>query len=153
MFCDQWPSGFLRDLQVPQHASDVLVRADGDEAAGGLDEIARPHQVIAAQVVVALGEAPRDRQAGDDAAFHALRFVRPQHRRAELIQRRSRVRRDAAFEPLRATPATADVLGLRRVEVLEQADERVLTGFHRGRTEAERQHEHAVRRCRDRFRR
>ena len=34
-----------------------------------------------------------------------------------------------------------------RVEILEQADERVLAGFHRRRAEAEREHERAVRRA------
>ena len=78
---------FLRHLQVSQHAPDLLVRTHRDEATGGLDEVARPHQVVAAQVVVGLGEAPRDRQAGDDAAFHAFGFVRAQHRGAGVIQR------------------------------------------------------------------
>jgi hypothetical protein len=31
-----------------------------DKAAGGLHEIARPHQVVAAAIVVRLGRAPRD---------------------------------------------------------------------------------------------
>ena len=84
--------GFLGHLQVSQHAPDLLVRAHRDEAAGGLDEVAGPHQVIAAQVVVGLGEAPRDRQAGDDPAFDALGFVRAQHCGAGVVQRASRLR-------------------------------------------------------------
>ena len=67
---------FLCHLEVSQHAPDVLVRAHRDEATGGLHEVSRPHQVVAAQVVVGLGEAPWDRQAGNDPAFHALGFVR-----------------------------------------------------------------------------
>ena len=41
----------------------------------------------------------------------------------------------------------ADVRGFRLVEILEQADARVLTGFHRRRTESEREIEHAIRRA------
>ena len=50
----------LCHLQVPQHASRLLVRTHGDEPAGCLHEISRPHQVIATQVVVGLGETPRN---------------------------------------------------------------------------------------------
>ena len=136
---------FLRHLEVSQHAPDLLVRAHRDEAAGGLDEVARPHQVIAAQVVVGLGEAPRDRQAGDDPAFHALGFVRAQHRGAGVIQRASRLRWDAAFELRVPGLPGSDVFRLCAVEIFEQTDERVLARFHRRRTEAECHHERAVR--------
>src|SRR5258705_13753204 len=40
-----------------------------------------------------------------------------------------------------------DVRRFRLVKGLEQADARVLTGFHRRRTESERQIEHAIRRA------
>jgi hypothetical protein len=37
----------------------VLVCASGEQAASRLDQVARPHQLVAAEVVVALAEAPR----------------------------------------------------------------------------------------------
>ena len=67
---------FLRHLQISQHAPDVLVRTHRDESASGLHKVTWPHEVIAPKVVVRLGEAPWDRQAGDDPAFHAFRFMR-----------------------------------------------------------------------------
>src|ERR1043166_3568169 len=79
--------GLLRDLQVPEHPSRRVAGAHGQKAPGGLDEIPRPREVIAPQVVVALRETPRDRQARDDAAFDAFRLVRLQDGRAEVIER------------------------------------------------------------------
>ena len=137
--------GFLRHLEVSQDAPDMLVSTHRDEATGGLHEVARPHQVVAAQVVVRLGEAPRDRQAGDDPAFHALGFVRAQHRGAGVIQRASRLRWYASFEPRVPGLPRSDVCGLYVVEVFEQTNERVLTRFHRRGTETESHHERAVR--------
>ena len=96
----------LRHLQVAQHAPDVLVRADGDEAARDLDEVPRPHQVIAAEIVVRLRESPRNREAGDDPAFHTLRFVCPQHGGADLIEPGSLRRAGRRPRAARARPAT-----------------------------------------------
>ena len=145
--------GFLCDLEVSQHAPDMLVRAHRDKAAGGLHEVSGPHQVIAAQVVVRLREAPRDRQAGDDPAFHPFGFVRAQHRGTGVIQRASCLRWYAAFELRVPGLPGSDVLLLCAVEVFEQADERVLPGFHRRRAETKRHHKRAVAMTRDRFRR
>ena len=66
---------FLRHLEVPHHTSDVLVSADRDEATRRFDEVARPDQVVAAQIVVRLRESPRNREARDDPTFDALGFV------------------------------------------------------------------------------
>ena len=137
--------GFLRHLEVSQYAPDMLVGTHRDEAAGGLDEVARPHQVVTTKVVVGLGEAPRNRQAGDDPAFHALGFVRAQHRGAGVIQRTSRLRWYAAFEPRVPGFPRSDVCRLCLVEIFEEANERVLTRFHRRGTETEGHHERAVR--------
>ena len=81
------------------------------------------------------------------AALDALGFVRAQHRGAECDTAGVRdFGGSAASEPRVPGLPRSDVLGLRAVEILEQADERVLAGFHRRRTETERQHERAVRR-------
>ncbi len=58
--------GLLRDAEVEQDAPRVLVLPDGEQAADRLDHVARPDEVIA-QVAVAVANAPRDGQAGDDA--------------------------------------------------------------------------------------
>ena len=68
---------FLRHLQIAQHAPDVLMRPDGHETASDLDEIARPDQVIATEIVIRLGEPPRNGKAGDDSPLYPLRFVCP----------------------------------------------------------------------------
>ena len=146
MFCDQWPSGFLGHLQVPQHPPDLLVRTNGDQATRRLDEVAGPHQVIAAQIVIRFGESPRNRQAGDDAAFHAFGLVRAHDCGAGVVQRRPFLGRNAPSElrmPLRP-PADVRVSG--SVEVLEQADKGMLPGLHRGGTEPQCHHERTVRR-------
>ena len=64
--------GLLRDLQEAQDPPGVVVGAGRQETAGGLCEIARPDEVITAQVVVALGETPWDREAGNHAAAEVL---------------------------------------------------------------------------------
>ena len=130
--------GFLRDLQVPQHASRLVARADGQKARPSFDEIPRPDEVISAKVVVAFGEAPRNRQAGDHAALEAFRFMCAQDGGTQVIQRAARrfPRRTGLKRFVPGLPGS-DVLRLRRVEVFHETDECVLTGFHRCGTEAE----------------
>src|SRR5439155_17571564 len=99
---------------------------------------------IAAEVVVRLRESPRNREARDDSAFDALRFVCPQHGGADLIETRSLLWRDTVHEPRVPGSPRPDVLSLRLVEVLEQRDEGVLARLHRGRPESERHHERSV---------
>jgi hypothetical protein len=134
----------LRHLQVAQHAPDVLVGTDCDEAARDLDEIPGPDQVIAAQIVVRLRRSPGDGEAGDDSTLHPLRFVSPQHRGTDLIQPGPVLRRDTVHEPRVPGLPFANVLRVCLVEVLEKRDERVLTRLHRGRPESERHHEHSI---------
>ena len=62
----------LGRLQVMNDTARLLLGADGQSAAGDLDEVARPDEVIAAEILVALGEAPRNRQAGDVAARETI---------------------------------------------------------------------------------
>ena len=77
--------GLLRRLEPAQHPPGVGKRAAGRQAAGGLDEIARPDEVIAAEILVALVEPPGDRQAGDHAAGKRARLMAAQHRGADAI--------------------------------------------------------------------
>ena len=67
--------GFLGDGQVAQHPQAFLPGARGQQAAGALHEIPGPDQVVAAQVPVALGEAPGDGEAGDDPAGNVRGLV------------------------------------------------------------------------------
>ena len=46
--------------EIGQHGLGLLRRAGGEEAARRLDEIARPDEMIAAEILVALVEAPGD---------------------------------------------------------------------------------------------
>ncbi len=75
----------LRGAQVIQHAHRFVERAGSEQAAGGFHEVARPYQVVAAEVVVPLAGAPRDGQAGDEAAGEAWGFVGAQHGGADAV--------------------------------------------------------------------
>ena len=55
------------------------------ERARGLDEVARPHEMIAAQILISLVEAPRYRQAGDYRSREGSVLMRCQHRGADAI--------------------------------------------------------------------
>ena len=75
----------LHRTQVAHHAQHLVVCAAGEEGARGLRQVARPDQMVAAQVVVALAAAPGDRQAGDQAARERRAFVAAQHRGADAV--------------------------------------------------------------------
>ena len=51
------------------------MRAAGEQGARGFAEIAGPDEMIAAHIVVALAEAPRNRQAGDEASRERRRLM------------------------------------------------------------------------------
>ena len=72
--------GFLCGFEVAQHADRVGDGAGGQQCSGGFHQIARPDQMVAAQIFVAFVESPGNREAGDDAAEKILRLVRAQHR-------------------------------------------------------------------------
>jgi hypothetical protein len=97
--------------------------------------------MVAAQVVVAFEKTPRDRQARDDAAFHAFRFVARKHGRRSGDTARDADGSDVPHLSVWCQAFQARRTPLASVEVFEQTDERVLTGFHRRGTEAEREHE------------
>src|SRR5882757_4206745 len=52
--------GLLRRLQVAQHSDRIGLGTRGQQRARRLDQVTRPHQVIAAQIFVALIESPRN---------------------------------------------------------------------------------------------
>ena len=65
--------GLLGDLQIVAAPRRASARAPAaSSAARRFDQVARPHQVVAAQVVVALGEPPRDGEAGHIAPANTL---------------------------------------------------------------------------------
>jgi hypothetical protein len=78
--------GFLGGLEIMQHAEGVVFSARRQQSAGTLDQIARPDQVVTAEIFVALVEAPGNGKAGDDSAEEVLGFVRAQNRHAGPIQ-------------------------------------------------------------------
>ena len=137
--------GLLSHHQVAPHPPGVAVRADCEESARGFHEVARPHHVIAAEIVVSLVEPPRNRQAGDDPAAKRLRLVDAEHGRAEFDQRaggRIQARRRL---PL-AVPSLphADVLAGDVLKAGDQAVDRALRRLRGGAPETQRQHERAV---------
>ena len=149
MFCVQWPSASCVTCRYRSTRLASWRAPIARKPVAGFDEIPRPDEVIAAQVVVALREAPRNGQAGDHAALDAFRFMCAQHRRTQVIQRAVR-RLRVTCRPRAIVCQAFQALtysALRRVEVLHETDERVLTGFHRRGTEAEGEHERTVRRA------
>src|SRR5262249_8500748 len=98
--------------------------------AGAFDQVARPREVVAAEVVVALVEPPGNRQAGDHSTAKALLFMRLQHRSADPIVVESVHSDLAEIEALRLIllPAALVALGDNR-EILQEGGARPLTGF------------------------
>ena len=78
--------GFLRGFEIAQHADGVADGAGGQQRSGGFDQIARPDQVIAAEVFVAFVESPGNGEAGDDAAEKILGLMRAQDRGRGAIE-------------------------------------------------------------------
>ncbi len=89
---------FLRRFQIAQHAHRVGDRSGGQQRARGFDQIARPDQVVSAEILVAFVESPRNREAGDDAAQKIFRLVGAQDRGRSAIKiaLRATVRRVSA---------------------------------------------------------
>jgi len=139
------PVGLLSHMEIAQHAPDVFMRANRDEAPGRFHEVSWPHEVITAQIVVGLGEPPGDRKAGDDPAFDTLGFVRSHECGTDPIEPALVFRRYLAVEPCMPGVPASDIRALHVVEVLQQADQRVLTGFHGRRAETKGQDERAIR--------
>jgi len=83
MFCGAVAIRQLRGLQIGEHAADILVRARRQQAAGRFHHVARPYQMVAAEVVIPFAKSPRNRKAGDEAARSQLGLVGAQDRQAD----------------------------------------------------------------------
>ena len=66
----------LRAGQVDERAESRFRAAAGEQSGRGLDHVARPDEMIAAEVVVGLGGAPGDGCGGDEGAGVDLVFMR-----------------------------------------------------------------------------
>ena len=71
--------GFLRSFEIMQHAKRIVVRSGGQQSASVLDQVAGPDQVVAAQVLVTLVEAPWDGKTGNDSAEKILGLMGAQN--------------------------------------------------------------------------
>ena len=80
----------LRRHQIAQGVARLLIGAERQKCAGGLDQIARPDQMVAAALVAAV--APRDAETGDHRAGKGLVEMAAQHDRRdqELVRQRRR---------------------------------------------------------------
>ncbi len=67
--------------EIAQHVARAVVGFHGDEGAGGLDQVARPDEMIAAAAFA--GVAPRHRQARHRCAAIGAVLVHLQHRRRQ----------------------------------------------------------------------
>ena len=75
----------MRRPEVAQDAAHPRFIPAGQKCAGRLAEVARPDQMVASEIVVALAESPWNREAGDDAAGERRRLVAVQDGRADAI--------------------------------------------------------------------
>src|SRR5260370_1452544 len=69
-----------------QYAESVVVSACGQQSACTFDQIARPDEVVATQIFVALIEAPGNGEAGDDSTEEVFGFVRAHDRYTGAVQ-------------------------------------------------------------------
>ena len=68
----------LRHRQIDERAQRRAHVADGQQGGGGLHHVARPHQVVAAELVVAFFIAPGNAEGSDHRAGVRLVLVRQQ---------------------------------------------------------------------------
>ena len=129
--------GGLGLAEVVEDVKRLARVADGEEPAGGLDQVARPDQVIAAEVAVALGEAPGDRQAGDDRAGAVDRPVRGEHRRGGAVGRGIGAVAVERVQPRLPASPTGDIGVPGAVEAGVEARAGALGGFDFGLAEGE----------------
>src|SRR5438876_433821 len=119
--------------------------AGSQQGARGLDQIAGPDEVIAADVVVALGKTPGDGEARDDATPKPLGLVGAQGRRADPVEvartLRPCVEREQRLLP---APPAVEVLVTGRLKVAAQTCQRLVAGFERGCAEPEGQQKRAA---------
>src|SRR5580693_5053061 len=131
----------LCDLEIAKHSDGVCHRASSQQSASGLYQVARPDQVITAQILVAFVESPGDGEAGDDAAEKILGLMRAQN------GSRGAIEIVLAFWVVKIEQSVLPVLPMDHVMLaqvvilLEQAGTRLLPGLAPNATEAEGQDE------------
>ena len=76
--------GLLGGDEIGESTAGRAMRPEGNESARRFDEVARPDEVVPAEVVA--GIAPRDRQAGDGGARRSPILMRPQDGRRSQVQ-------------------------------------------------------------------
>ena len=135
------PVGFLRGLKVAKHSDGLASGAGGQQCSRSLDQVARPHQVITAEIFVAFVESPGNRKAGDDPAEKVLGLVRAQHARRRAVKIVFAFR----FVELeqRALPVfpVEDIMLAKLSVIFEQAGAHLLSCLRRLRAKTQRQHE------------
>ena len=132
--------GLLDGAEIGQYLQRVGGRTGGQKAACRLDQVARPHQMIAAEVLVAFAETPWDRQACDGRSRKAERAVRGKNGRADAIGIRSGLGLAIERQQLLLPVAPAgDIRRCGSVEAGRQAGARIVGGFLRARTEGQRE--------------
>ena len=77
------PPGWIRGSANAQRVDGSFAR---DQRPRGFHQIARPHQVVSAQIFIALVESPGNRQARDDAADELFGLVAAQDRHAGAVE-------------------------------------------------------------------
>ncbi len=77
--------GLLQLAQIIEDRQRRFRVARGQKAAGRLDQVARPHEMVAAKIVIAFRIAPGDRQAGNRGAGPVRGPVGRKHRRRDAI--------------------------------------------------------------------
>ncbi len=145
--------GLLDGAQVVDDFSCLDFRAGGEQAARRLDQVARPDEVVAAQVFVAFGEPPWYRQTRDVAACKGACLVCAQHRCAHAIGVGALGRYVGVEGHQRILPRAPprDVFGERVVDALAQARAHAKRCFGRGAPETQREDETAAARLQVHF--
>src|SRR5438874_9689357 len=77
--------------EVEESLSRVFSVSGGDEPSGCLRQVPRPDQVVSAQVVVALGETPWNRETGDHCARVRFFLVRSEDCVADAVEVEARL--------------------------------------------------------------
>ena len=76
----------LGDFQIAQDAQGVGFGAGSQQAKRRFNQIARPDQMVSAQVFIAFVETPGNGKAGDYASEEILRLVRSHHGHAGAVE-------------------------------------------------------------------
>ncbi len=126
----------LRAGQVHQRAQRRIFLAAGQQRRRRLHHVPRPHQVIAAKVVIAPRGSPRNRRRGDKRARIRLVFMRQQHvmadpRQPALVRRllRQPLRRR---RPSPLQQETLQVVHKRRRQALQHSRQRRMMTVPKG---------------------